>query len=561
MNTLRQKLERLDRRGYKAYKELRGRYVFPDFELYVDRVQGDPFASPSVVRLVVSEHGFPPEWLEGESSVALCDYLARCVWAQARRHSRHRGTGHSGEISVPNPGQVILMRTAVEVDGGRITARLFVGLPAQGRTIDGHAAYEMFFMDIPALARSSLFAKAMRLEEVRDFIALYRDQNALRRMLPSRGLIAFVADGAMLPRRSGVSDKPLEGGVPFKSPETLKVEVTLPSGRRLSGMGIPEGTTLIVGGGYHGKTTLLEALQFGVYNHIPGDGREWVITRADAVKIRSEDGRSARSVDISAFISDLPSQKDTADFSTENASGSTSVAASLAEALEAGAKVLLFDEDTTATNFMIKDDRMVELIAKEPIVPLVDRVRELRERFGVSVVIAVGGAGEYLDVADTVILMENYVPVDATARAREVVAKYPSHRSRVPPPMRPPRQRIVLPKGFSPEKAPGKENIKVRDKTLIFGRQEIELWGVEQIILPAQMRAIGKAMAYMSRLVGRKSLSQLLDAVDDAVSEGGLSVLATGGVVPPDWAQFRRFELAAAINRMRSLTVRQIDET
>lgn len=74
-------------------------------------------------------------------------------------------------------------------------------------------------------------------------------------------------------------------------------------------MGIPEGVTLIVGGGFHGKSTLLQALERGVYHHIAGDGREMVITRQDAVKVRAEDGRNIEKVNISAFINNLPAKK------------------------------------------------------------------------------------------------------------------------------------------------------------------------------------------------------------------------------------------------------------
>ena len=101
-------------------------------------------------------------------------------------------------------------------------------------------------------------------------------------------------------------------------------------------MGIRKGITLIVGGGYHGKSTLLKALEAGVYNHIAGDGREFVITDDTAFKLRAEDGRSITGVDISPFIKNLPNKKDTVHFSTEDASGSTSQAANLMEALESG---------------------------------------------------------------------------------------------------------------------------------------------------------------------------------------------------------------------------------
>ena len=559
MNSLRQKIERIDRRGYKSYKELYGSYKYSDFELHIDRVQCDPFANSSVVRIVIDKHNFSPEWLDSQiDSVALCDYLSRMLWLHCKKNSRQRGTGHSGEISVPDCGQIVLKRSTVEIFDKKIIARLFIGLPAKGRTIDGHSAYEMFFMDIPQIVRTSLFDYALKVEHLTDFIHFHRDQNALRKMLGERNLIAFIANDAILPRESGISQKPMKDAVPFRSPDDFMVEFELPSGRKIAGMGIPEGTTLIVGGGFHGKSTLLQAIQSGVYNHIPGDGREFVITRSDSVKVRSEDGRSVVGVDISPFISELPSKKNTSNFYTQDASGSISMAASISEALEAGAKILLFDEDTSATNFMIKDDRMIELIEREPIVPLVDRVKELREKFGVSVIIVVGGAGEYLDAADTVILMDNFLPRNATNKAKEIIKEYPSKRGKTPAPMNSPAERIVLPKNFSAAEGKRKRNIKVQGKVLIFGEQRIDLHFVEQIMLPTQIRAIGFAMAFLQKKLGHSKLSHLLDIIEKQIQEGGLSsLLDDDWEKTPDLAGFRKYELAATINRMQTLNIEQ----
>ncbi|MCD6594229.1 ABC-ATPase domain-containing protein [bacterium] len=555
MNKLRKIIERIDRRGYKSYRELYGKYDFHNFTLSVDKVQGDPFATPSIIAIRVENHSFTREWLNNDDDkIALCDYLYRLIWIKARKIARNRGTGHSGKIEIPSPGQIVIRRSAVEIENDAIVVRLFIGLPARGRTIDGHAAYEMFFIDIPQIIKACLFAKSINIEHLTNFIIQHRDQCALRRMLADKNLIGFIADGSILPRESGISDNPMKNGKPFQSPQSLRVEFDLPSGKTIGGMGIPEGSTLIVGGGYHGKTTLLSAIQNGIYNHIPGDGREFVIASPYAVKIRAENGRAIRNVDISAFIENLPSGYDTRNFSTDDASGSTSMAGTIIESIEAGAKVLLFDEDTSATNFMIKDDRMVELIENEPIVPLVDRLSELREKFGISVIIVVGGAGEYLDTADNVILMEEFEPNDAKQKATDIIEQYPSHRAKKPVPMTIPASRIPLPDGFSPAYGRKSENIKVRGKSLLFGAETIELWAIEQIILPAQINAIGKAMSYISSKLGDSTISELLDMVENLVSKNGLSALASNdSFVPPDWAEFRRFELAAAINRLRSL--------
>ncbi|HSM61283.1 MAG TPA: ABC-ATPase domain-containing protein, partial [Longimicrobiales bacterium] len=430
-------LARIDGRGYKAYRELKGAWRLPGLLLHVDHVQGDPFATPSRVRVRVEPGvaGFPADVrAEGPRELGTASFLARAFARAARVASRRVGTGHGGEIRMEGPGQEVLEQTAVRIHAsGAVEARFGVGLPARGRRVLGGEASRLLGETVPRLVAETLVFSAHDADEVRLHADTNEDAEALRGALPGLGLVAFVADGAVLPRRSGVDDRPLEGPdvVPFASPDTLRVEVELPNAGGVSGMGVPRGVTLIVGGGFHGKSTLLRALEAGVWNHRPGDGRERVVTRADAVKVRAEDGRAVAGVDISPFIDGLPFGRDTRGFSTPMASGSTSQAAAIVEALEAGTGLLLVDEDTSATNFMIRDRRMQELVPKEgePITPFVDRVRDLAEP-GVSTVLVVGGSGDYLDVADTVIRMRDYLPSEVTERAREVAAAHPTGRAR-----------------------------------------------------------------------------------------------------------------------------------
>ncbi|NND84211.1 MAG: ABC-ATPase domain-containing protein, partial [Acidimicrobiia bacterium] len=403
-------LEGIDGRGYKAYKELSGAWTYPDFTLVFEHVQGDPFADPSRVRVVIpsATAAFPPGAFRSEArrwgTAAL---LVRTFRREADARARQRGSGRSGTVRMEPVGQIVLPQTAVQVDAdGGIEARFAVGLPAKGRRIAAGEAIALLMQDVPDIVSASLKAAAHPAENVERCAAANEDADALRSALKPRGLVAFVADGAHLPRRSGVEDTPLDGEavVPFASPPSFRVTIDLPNAGAVTGMGIPEGVTLIVGGGFHGKSTVLQALQLGVYNHRPSDGRELVVSRADAVKIRAEDGRSVAGVDISPFIDGLPGGRDTEGFTTENASGSTSQAAAIMEAWEAGAGVLLVDEDTSATNFMIRDRRMQELVPPEgePITPFIDRVRALHREHGVSSVLVVGGSGDYLDVADHV---------------------------------------------------------------------------------------------------------------------------------------------------------------
>src|SRR5918998_1498795 len=384
-------LDRIDRKGYGAYRELSGTHDLGHFVLLMDRVQRDPFAPPSLIRIRTKVNPFDPT-LFGNSvrRVAFEDFLTRSVEREIRRVVRgNRGSGGSGRVEIQRASQVVLPRTSMVVEPGYVEAGVDV-------------------------ERAKLHVESVE------------DAYHLRGLLPGLGLVAFVADGAVLPRESGASDRPLrEGAVPFGSPEEHRVEVELPNKGVVSGMGVAEGVTLVVGGGFHGKSTLLSALSWGVYDHVPGDGRELFVTRGDAVKVRAEDGRSVSGVDISAMIGDLPGGRSTNVFSTPNASGSTSQAANIAEAIEVGTSLLLVDEDTSATNFMIRDERMRELVRREPISPFIDLVRPLHRSLGVSTVVVVGGVGDYLDVADRVILLEDYAPSDATARSREITRKFP----------------------------------------------------------------------------------------------------------------------------------------
>ena len=556
-------LQRIDGKGYKAYHEIKGEWRIGDFTLVVDHVQGDPFAAPSRVRVLVPPEvaALPSESLASDARlVGVAAFLARRFGEAARSVARNRGSGKSGTIEIETPGQEVLRQSAITVQpDGAVEARFTVGLPAAGRRVLGAEAMALLTGDVPTVVDASLTDHVS--DDLMSHALVNEDADALRRALAGLGLVAFVADGASLPRRSGIDQRPLEGErvVEFESPESMRVTVELPNAGRVQGMGVPLGVTLIVGGGYHGKSTLLEALERGVYNHRPGDGRERVATLVSAVKVRAEDGRSVAGVDISPFIGNLPGGEDTRAFSTSNASGSTSQAASIMEAVEAGATVLMVDEDTAATNFMIRDRRMQELVPKrsEPITPFVDRVRQLYETWGVSSVLVLGGSGDYLDVADTVVMMDHYAAHDITDKARRVAADLPTGRTREAAGdlgARP--TRVPLPGSVDPSRGKRDSDIKVHSIGRVqFGRAELDLSGVEQLVSRAQTRAVCRALALLGErfIDGQTTVAQLLGTVDRILAEGGLDVLdarRTG-----DMAAFRRFELVAALSRLRSLEV------
>ncbi len=567
---LRRTLLRIDGKGYKAYQDLRGHYELPGFTLFVDHVQGDPFAPPSRLRVRVPQEraGFSPELFANKSrEVALRDFLTRAFDRWARKLSSRRGTGKSGLLAVDPCYQQILEKSSVIVTDGWVEARFVVGLPAAGRRVLGREALALLTEALPQIVERTLCYQNLDAEALRKHLEAAEDADAAREQLASLGLIAFVVDGAVLPRRSGVDDRPLplsEGAIPFRAPDSLRVELKLPNRGRVTGMGIPEGVTLIVGGGYHGKSTLLRALERGIYNHIPGDGRELVVTNPDAVKIRAEDGRRVEKVNISPFIRDLPGGRSTRAFSTENASGSTSQAANIMEALEAGAKALLIDEDTSATNFLIRDRRMQALIAKEhePITPLLDKIRSLYRDLGVSTVLVMGGSGDYFDVADTVIAMIDFLPQDVTPKAKEIARTHHTGRrpeggerfGEVTP-------RAPLPESLDPSRGRRDVKLRVRDvDEFLFGTEEVDLSAVEQIVHPSQVRAIAEAMVYAKRryMDGRRTLREILDLVMRDLSAQGLDVLTRSP--RGDLARFRRHELAAAINRLRTLEVRVLED-
>lgn len=545
----------IDGRNYGQYKSVVGDYDYGDFTLHIDRVQSDPYAPPSQLRATASpvKMGIPEDLLDTrEKRVAVADFLAR---------EFAKNSSKTPEIRIARCGQEILERSYASVDKSTVEVRFQCQFPARGRTIMGRSMARLADVDIPYTVMDTFdFVSedaAQHLANLRRHVETYVDYQALQAALADNGWIGFVANESVLARRSGISDYPMDEAVRFTSPQSLEQTVTLPHAGEVKGMALKPGITVIVGGGYHGKSTLLNALQRGVYAHVPGDGRELVAIVPSAVKVRAEDGRAVTSVDVSAFINDLPGGADTAAFSTENASGSTSQAASIVEAVEVGCPVLLVDEDTSATNLMIRDERMRALVAdeKEPITPFVDRIGGLA-RAGVSTILVMGGSGDYLDVADLVLMMDSYVAHDVTQKAREVVEAQPRERMDVEdfPAV---KQRVMLPLkahgGKAKTKSKGLDSISL-------DRQDIDVSNVEQIVDGGQTEAIAWAIRALTdgeratAFDGETTLAQALEALDAIIEQHGLDGL--GG---PEKSAFmvrpRMVDLAAALNRYRSIRI------
>ena len=559
---LRSLLNRIDHRGYPAYKDTKGAYQFPGYILSIDHVQGDPFASPSKVSVRVAGRtaGFPRELYGGDyQRIALQDELTRQFGRRAEQFAfKAKGSGKSGLISVSRCSQEVLERTACRIDpkSGDIVLRMEIGFPANGRTINARELEKILFDFVPECVKYALFYKNMDAKRLRTIVDLAEDQHYIREMLPQMGLCAFVANGSVLPRESGISPRPMKGGVRFQSPKELEVTMELPHKGKITGMGIRKGITLIVGGGYHGKSTLLKALELGVYDHIAGDGREYVITDNTAVKLRAEDGRSIQKTDISMFINDLPNGKDTVGFCTEDASGSTSQAANVVESIEAGTSLLLIDEDTSATNFMIRDELMQRVIHRdmEPITPFIERIRELYDDYGISIVIVAGSSGAYFYVADTIIQMDRYVPKDITAYAKKEAESYPAVSGPEAPAEQPDFHRCPrTAKGF-------RENDRIKMKTMgresvMINKESIDLRYVEQITDSEQVTALGYCMRYAQKNImdGKKDLRQIVDELERVIEKGTLAALCESRSSISCMAMPRRQEIFACFDRYRSL--------
>ena len=574
---LRQQLRSINRKSYPAYKGLKGLYHFGNYILSIDHVQGDPFASPSHVSIQISHRdtGFPVEYYKDTlTGTTLCDYLTRQFEKQVSQYSfRAKGSGKSGLLTASHCGQEILSRTACEITEKGITARFFVGFPANGRTINATELEKILFDFLPVCIQKSFFYSSLNAKELQNYIELAEDQEFIRQTLPAKNLCAFIADGSILPRESGISSRPMKASIPFTSPDSLRISINLPHKGKITGMGIPKGITLIVGGGYHGKSTLLNALELGVYNHIPGDGREYVITDATAVKLRSEDGRFIKDVDISMFINDLPNKKDTRCFSTLDASGSTSQAAGIVESMEAGSHLFLLDEDTSATNFMVRDAFMQQVIQreKEPITPFLERAEDLYKKAGISTILVAGSSGAFFHIADTIIQMDNYVPKDITASVKKLCSQYPlpavsvtdfqlphSHRIMSRPAESSKRLIHNSPGNHSDSGAAKPERLKTRisgTDGFSLGRQEIDLRYTEQLIDAEQTAALGLLLKYAVEHLadGRRTLPEIVQFLWKNLSLHGLSFFTENQKISCGYATPRIQEIYACLNRYRGL--------
>ena len=535
-------LRKIDGRGFKAYKALKGaQESVGRVSVRVVKVQGDPFAPPSVVRAETVWRG-PREALR--HPVALADWIARRLHLSLRRVSRKLGEGYSGLLAVPKPGPIMIRRSSVEVRGSQVILRVWAGLPSRRRRVLASLAEELILKRLPVAVEEALKG----FEGLDDHIYAWRLQEGLRSQLKEMKLVSFVGDGSILPRRCGGCEDPLPGAIPFESPPSLRVSLEGPRGEEVTGMGVPRGFTVIAGSAFHGKSTLLEAIAAGVWNHIPGDGREKVVTTRSSMYVRAEDGRFVSCVDVSPMIHSLPGGVDTRCFTTADASGATSTAASIQEAVEAGAELIMLDEDTAATNILYVDERIGGLVEKHTVTPISMLARSMVDS-GISILVASSGSLPLLAIADTVIVMESYRPRDATHEAKSLASRYgtvvPQKKYRTPIP------RVVL-------KVPRLEKPKLRsgrleDKTLL---APVDLRLNLHLAEESQLNSLLRITSILDKLEG-KAIGDWLETAEKYVIDWLGETLKEPG---PALGEVRTLDIAFLVNRIPGLKAKLIEK-
>ncbi|MET1101582.1 MAG: ABC-ATPase domain-containing protein [Pyrodictiaceae archaeon] len=525
-------LEAIDGRGYKNYKKLLGlREEYRDVLLEFVKIQSDPYAPPSIAKLSMRL----PEQLSPWARLwkPLSDIIARRLYKLLQRASKKVGEGYSGYLGIPRPSPIVIARSSVVVRSSRIEARVRIGLPSKRRRILASEAIELIYERlIPA------FIKAVHVElsDVKRAISLWRDQEHIRAILPKLRLVAFVGDGSILPRKCSGCYEPLDDAIPFESPSSLRVELELPSGRMITGMGIPRGIFMVMGSAFHGKTTLLEAIAEGVWNHIEGDGREFVITVRDAVIVRSEQGRRVSCVDISPFIHDLPSGQSTHNFTTNDASGATSAAAAIQEAIELGSSLLLLDEDNVSSNILYKDPIASKMIRWHTVTPLTELARQIVAK-GVSLILVSQGTSQLIGIADNIIVMEAYRPIFLGSFKDNVV----SHGSRELGYERPKPRRLNVVRLVKP---------RIRGMHLYARNLEapIDLSANIQLVEEAQFKSLEKLVAIIHKYNGRLLREVALD-IEENLAKGFFEKVF-GETIGPELGEVRAQDVAFLINRI-----------
>ncbi len=579
MKKLKSLLYSISDEPYKKIQKLTGSFKFSDYVFEFIKIQGSPGANPgsiATVKVSIEAGELPNQFLvSSQSRLAVADFMIRRFKQGIDQFAKqNRGKDGSGSFYTIELNQKMLERDSVLFSKNYIELRFIFSLPAKGTgggLFDAEQAWLMFKQELKAIVKYSLFYKeydqATRIL-LNQFVDIQKKRQEIKHYMQLNSLCVFINNGALLPRQSGIDDRPATAieMQNFQSPKTLQVDIPLSGNQIIQGMAIKEGITCITGGGYHGKSTLLQAILAGVYAHIPGDGREFIVTREDAVFIRAEEGRSIRNVDISPFIGQLPNGITTQQFSSDNASGSTSQAASIVETIESGSRFLLFDEDSCATNFLVRDELVKKVLSStnEPIKPLYSMVRSMWKKHGISIIFVTGGLGVFLQKADTCLLMDNYQCKDITAKVRkelgeiaeekEMQLDFSTHRQLSVDNFNPSYTNHRLKKQI----AKRIKNLRNAPRQLEYGMDLINLEALPQIAEAPQLLSIGYCLLMLRKAMQEKAnetqtIEYWLQWLYKQIEQKGLSSLQPD--YPGTLSLPRKYEVAAAINRIRTLRV------
>jgi len=530
-----------------------------DFNRYVVKItqapQGtDEIQLPVVVRVTHSVAGFPEKLLSSPiRRTALEDFLTRKLSAAIESQATFDASGTARRrIILPRPGQKILPRSTIQITDEFTDIRLAMLIPTQRGRIDGIALQSVFFDDLPMIVQEALLYCNMDSTEVESFVGLMEDADDIRQSLAQRGLVGFVGSGAMIDRAPGTDVPSYESERTLVIDPALQISFDTPHHGSISGVGITSGVTLILGDMFSGRIELMQALASGIYNHIPGDGREYIVTMPDTVYIASEPGRSVHRVDLGCFLAEQ-------DYSSISAGPYHSQAASLIEALEVGARVIIMDESDSCPGFFGGDDRVQSLLGeREGIASLASRARQLAQELGVSTIIGGHAAvASFIPIADTILSIKDGVITNITKEAKASL-------SSIPEPSVPPYDftqlietaRWVIPSSIDASVGRMDGVIHVEDTgTVTFGRYTIRLGITHQVADIQQTLTLGLIIEYARQryLDKPRPLRELLDLVERDLSTEGLEQITRE--VRGDLARPRRYEIAAALNRLPSLRV------
>ena len=391
-------------------------YKEDDIKFAVERSHRLTLDKPCItVRIPISNLTIINSHMNDDEKTVVADYALRKFNIlidefNDENFNRKRTHKESGMIYSYHPGNEVLMRNAAYITEMDQVYFLNILVLIQLPLHNHKKGMNIMCKVLPGIVKN--FINQFNLGDLHESMDLFLLQQKIRNWLETSPYSGFIANNSILPRDvNGIASK--IDALFFESPKAYEIEIF---GHK--GMGIPKGIVVITGGGYSGKSTLLDAIAAGIYNHVAGDGRELCITNTQSIKITAEDGRCINNVDISPFIKWIPN-KNPEDFSTTHASGSISQAANIMEAINMGVSLFLIDEDKTAANFMFKDPYMKEILANDPIVPFFDRIRQLYRDMNISCILVIGSNSEYLYKADHVLLMDEYTIYDINDKIKK----------------------------------------------------------------------------------------------------------------------------------------------